>query len=331
MPNEPALAVTSELLLPWRRAESLQDLLLLWIPCRFRDMPYSQRTWLSLFLNRWFAVLASEHGLEEECFMQLETLEKEKKIYDEFYANLLKERPLIGRSISSLQSSPKGAPTSEEIDLLVKGKVKYDFHALSASRACWFRGGDTAALRDTYFGFGGMTILLMPRPEENREDAKDLQNMISRLKLPAFLRKNARMVALVEGLDPQKPFDTPPFIRNHPAMAQWNTVMGPWKKDPQKLLQRVTFGQKTKEIFGRSLQADPAYHGIPFLLPRFSSAEIFHSTSEERASWFQLFDVYLRESPEDDGILLATKLEFLSGVVQVVDSLRNDGYRYWEG
>jgi hypothetical protein len=330
MPQKSDSTSSRELLLPWRRAESLQDMLVLWIPCRFRDMPDGQRVWLSLYLERWFALLTSEHGLEEECFMQLETLQKEKKVCDEFYANLLKERPLMGRSISSMHDLPKST-TTDEIELLTKGKVKYDYHAMSASRTCWFRGGDTAALRATYLGFGGMTILLIPKSEENQEDVKQLQQMISGLKLPAFLRRDARMVAMVEGLDPQKPLEPPSFIRNHPAMAQLNTVMGPQKRNPQKQLQRVMFGQKTKEIFGSSLKADPAYAGIPFLLPRLSSAMIFQGTVEERASWFQLFEVYLRESPEDDGMLLATKPEFLPGIVQVVASLRKDGYRYWEG
>jgi hypothetical protein len=96
-------------------------------------------------------------------------------------------------------------------------------------------------------------------------------------------------------------------------------------------MQRVVFGRKTKEIFGGSLKAEHSYAGIPFVLPRLSSAEIFRSSAEERASWFQIFDVYLRESPEDQGMLLLTRYEFLSEIVDVVTSLRNDGYRYWEG
>jgi hypothetical protein len=330
MSPESGLASSGKSLLPWRRAESLQDVLVLWIPCRFQDMPDGQRVWLSLFLERWFAMLTSEHGLEEECFMQLETLQRKEKLCGEFYANLLKERPLMGRNISSTQDLPKRT-TTDEIELLTKGKVKYDYHAMGTSRTCWFRGSDTAALRARYLGFGGMTILLMPRTEENQEDVKQLQQMISGLKLPAFLRKDARLVAMVEGLDPQKPLEPPSFIRNHPAMAHLNAVMGLQKRDPQKQLQRVMFGHKTKEVFGSSLKTDPAYAGIPFLLPRLSSTTIFQSTVEERVSWFQLFDVYLRESPEDDGMLIAAKPELLSGIVQVVSSLRKDDYRYWEG
>ncbi|HTF63882.1 MAG TPA: hypothetical protein VK638_14430, partial [Edaphobacter sp.] len=103
MSHDYDLASSRKSLLPWRRAESLRDVVVLWMPCRFGDVPHSQQVWLSLFLNRWLALLASEYGLEEEYFVQLETLEKEKKLYREFNANLLKERPLIGRSISSLQ------------------------------------------------------------------------------------------------------------------------------------------------------------------------------------------------------------------------------------
>jgi hypothetical protein len=335
MPSESDLASSRDSLLPWRMAESLKDSLVLWAPCRFGEMPGGQRAWLNLFLERWFALLASEEGLGEECFMQLETLQKEKKLSDEFYANLMRDRPLMGRSISSREAPPKGGATMEEIDLLIKHKVKYDYHAMSASRACWFRGSDTSGLRATYLGFGGMTILLTPRSEknfeENQEREKQLGQLISRLKLPAFLRKDAHLVALVEGLDPQNPLKPPPFIRNHPAMAHFHATVGPQKEDAQEMMQRVMFGRKTKEIFGDSLKAEHSYAGIPFVLPRFSSTEILNSTVKERASWFELFDVYVRESPEDNGMLLAAKPQLLSGIVQVVKSLRQDGYRYWEG
>jgi hypothetical protein len=294
-------------------------------------MPESQRAWLSRFLDRWFAELSSEHGLVDEVFMQLDVLQKEKQLSDGFYANLLKEQPLVGRSISSLQSQPKGAPTDAEIDLLTKGKVKYDFHAMTEPRACWFRNSDTSSLRGTYLGFGGMTILLMQKPAEDQKDEEELGQMISRVRLPAFMRNEPRLKMLVEGLNPQKPFEPPFFIRNHPAMAQLHAMGGLRKRNPQKQMQKVMFGLKTKEVFGGSLKADPAYAGIPFLLPRLSSAEVFHSTAEERASWFQLFDVYLRESPEDGGMLLLARPDLLSGIVQTVTALRNDGYRYWEG
>lgn len=331
MPSESDMAWRRESLLPWRRAESVRDSLVLWAPCRFQEMSDSQHEWLNLFFDRWFAMLTSEHGLGEECFMQLETLQKEKKLSDEYYANLLRERPVIGRSISSLEEIPKGLPTDDEIHLLTKQKLEYDYHAMSASRTCWFRGGDTSALRATYLGFGGMTILLMPRSEEDQEGVKQLGQLISKFKLPAFLRKDARLVALVEGLDPKNPFKPPPFIRNHPAMAHLNAVVGSERRDPQSQMRRVMFGLKTKEMFGGSMKTDPAYAGIPFLLPRLSSAEIFRSTAEERASWFELFDVYLRESPEDQGMLLLTKCKFLPEVMDVVASLRDDGYIYWEG
>jgi hypothetical protein len=331
LPCEPAQAASRESLLPWRRAESVSDSLVLWMPCRFQDMPESQRVWLNSFLDRWCAVLSSKNGLTEECFMQLDVLQKEKKLSDEFYANLLKEQPLVGRSISSLQSQPKGLPTDAEIELLTKGKMKYDFHAMSEPRACWFRNGDASALRARYFGFGGMTILLMPRSQEDEKDEEELRRMISRIKLPAFMRNEPRLKMLVEGLNPQKPFEPPLFIQNHPAMAHLNAMGGIRKRNPQKQMQRVMFGLKTKEVFGSALKTDPAYAGIPFLLPRLSSAEVFHSTAEERASWFQLFDIYLRESPEDGGVLLVARPPFLPEILQVLTALRKDGYRYWEG
>lgn len=334
MLHESELVSSRDLLLPWRRAESLRDALVLWAPCGFREMPESQHAWLSLFFERWFAVLATEHALSEEHFMQMETLQKEQKLSDQFYSNLMRDRPLMGRSISSLREPPRNAMTKEDVDLLVKNKVKYDYHAVTVPRACWFRGTDTVAIRATYFGFGGMTILLAPRPEENSEEdqekVKQLGQLMSRLRLPAFMRKDPRMVALVEGIDPQKPLDRPAFIRNHPGMAHFNATFGSQKADAQKMMKKVMFGRKMKEIFGDSLKNEHTYENIPFALPRFSSAEILGATADDRALWLQLFDVYIRESPEDEGILLLAKRELLPGIVETVASLRKDGYAYWE-
>jgi hypothetical protein len=331
MPSESDLASRRESLLPWRRAESLHDSLVLWAPCRFQEISYSQRTWLSLFFDRCFAQLVSRHGLTEEFFMQMDVLQKDKKLSDKFHANLLKEQPFMGRSISWLHGPQKTALTDEEIELLVKGKVQYDYHAMSTPRACWFRGSDARALRDSYMGFGGMTVLLIPQAEENKVDVKPMQELMSRVRLPAFMRNETTLKALVEGLDPKNPFAPPPFIRSHPAMVHMNATFGPRKYSPEQRLGRMMFGLRTKEVFGAPLKADPSYAGIPFLLPKLASVEIFHSTPEERASWLKLFEVYLTESSEDGGMLLLTKCEFLPEIVEVLASLRKDGYTYWEG
>jgi hypothetical protein len=318
------------LLIPWRRADSIEDIVLLWMPCQYPEMPLGQRDWFNLFLDRWLQILASEHGLADEFFVQMETIQGKKKLADRFYENLITEQPLMGRSISSLRETPKGVPAEEETKLLISGKTKYDYRALSAPRACWLRGGDHVALRAAYLGYGGSTILLLPRTEESQEREKGLRELISMVQLPAFMSKNPEMVRLVAGLDPERPLDPPAFIKNHPARAHFSGILGQ-KRNPEQLLERTIFGKKTKELFGDSLKTTPGYQGIPFVLPRFSSAEFFRSTAEERASWFQLFDVYLRESPEDNGLLLAAKPELLPGIVNVVNSLREDGYRYWEG
>lgn len=320
-----------ESLLPWRKAESLHDSLVLWAPCRFQEVSESQQVWINLFLDRWFTRIISERGLSEEFFMQVEVLQKHKELSDKFYANLLREQPLMGRSISWLRSPRNTAISDADIELLVKGKATYDYHAMSTPRACWFRGSDAQTLRSSYMGFGGMTVLLIPRPEEDTVDIKPMQELISRVRLPAFLRNEPTLRAIVEGLDPNNPFGPPPFIRNHPTMAHMNAIFGPRKHSSEQRLRRLMFGLRTKEVFGAPLKGDPSYPGIPFLLPKLASAEIFHSTPEERASWLKLFDVYLTESPDDAGMLLVTKCELLPGIVEVIASLRKEGYNYWEG
>jgi hypothetical protein len=294
-------------------------------------MADSQRMWINQFLDRWFSAIGSEHGCSEEVFMQMETVQKNKELSDRFYANLFKERPLVGHSVSSMRQPPKGVPTDEEIEQVRAGKKKFDYHAMSTCRACWLRGNDTAAFRDAYMGFGGMTILVLPQSEENKTNLEPMRRMISTLKLPAFMRDEPVLKTLVEGLDPERPLDPPPVIRNHPAMVQMNSMIELKGSDPNKKMQRLMFGFKSKEAFGKPLKNDPAYPGISFVLPRLASGEILHSTAEERASWFELFTAYLMESPEDEGMLLLAKADSQPQIVQVLESLRKDGYQYWEG
>jgi hypothetical protein len=91
------------------------------------------------------------------------------------------------------------------------------------------------------------------------------------------------------------------------------------------------FRNLTKEIFGVGIQRDLEYEGILFVLPRLASQDFFAQTDQQIRRWFEVFDVYVNESPEDEGIILACKDNLTYPIASIVGEMRSKGYRYWEG
>ena len=47
-------------------------------------------------------------------------------------------------------------------------------------------------------------------------------------------------------------------------------------------------------------------------------------------AWLELFPVYMRESPEDKGFLLATSLDVEEDLVEMLREMREEGWTYPE-
>jgi len=88
------------------------------------------------------------------------------------------------------------------------------------------------------------------------------------------------------------------------------------------------FQEKSKILFGNGLEENPQYPGLAFVLPLLSASDFFQEPPEERAKWFQLFSVYLTESPVDNGILLASALDLREVLNKVVAELKNENLHY---
>ena len=71
--------------------------------------------------------------------------------------------------------------------------------------------------------------------------------------------------------------------------------------------------------------------GILFVLPKLASQDFFSQTEQQIRRWFEIFDVYINESHEDEGIILACKDNLTSLIRSIVGEMRREGYRYWEG
>jgi len=90
------------------------------------------------------------------------------------------------------------------------------------------------------------------------------------------------------------------------------------------------FQAQSKQLFGAGLEDNPQYPGIPFILPLLQASDFFGQPEPESAKWFQLFDLYVRESPEDTGVLLASKTDFDDPLIQLLEKMRADGFTYPE-
>lgn len=91
------------------------------------------------------------------------------------------------------------------------------------------------------------------------------------------------------------------------------------------------FRDQSKEVFGKDMEHDSKFDALPFVLPRLSSQDFFAHTSIQIRRWFEVFDVYIAESSEDEGIIMACKDNQTELIAAIVGEMRDKGYRYWEG
>jgi hypothetical protein len=90
------------------------------------------------------------------------------------------------------------------------------------------------------------------------------------------------------------------------------------------------FMPESKKLFGEGLENEPNYRGITFILPLLETNDFFTRTEEEKKKWFELFDLFWRESPPDKGVYIASKLPIQDSICEVLDSMKEEGKLYPE-
>jgi hypothetical protein len=70
--------------------------------------------------------------------------------------------------------------------------------------------------------------------------------------------------------------------------------------------------------------------GIPFIFPVLDSADFFSQPPEVIEKCFQLFEVYIRESPADKGILLAFTGDLEEKLIELVRVMKDQKLIYPE-
>src|SRR5215467_4119895 len=318
-------------LLPWRHAETLSSCCLLWIPVKLDVIPNGQREWLLSFFSKLSCYLKEENQLHGEHFMQMQIIDENPAIRQLFLNEMLKETPIAGVSRTPHQKEVADTPSSEDIDAFAKKRREYRSYDYMPTTAYWFLDRDEAELRQRYLGYGGLTILYRKQEQESLTDKPAATATMPPLMIPRFLRQDPRVMELLDGFDHNNPTQMPTFLRNHSAMKQVLSVFDVNKTQRKGDLLLSPFRDQSKEIFGEHMQRDLKFEALPFILPRFSSQDFFAHTEAQIRRWFEVFDIYVAESPHDEGIIMACKDNLTALIATIVDEMRGKGYRYWEG
>jgi len=188
-------------------------------------------------------------------------------------------------------TKPQPVPTKEEVQAAIKSNKRIDVSELTPPTCYWFLKKDEKAQRANFLGYGGLGIhFLKPDPKT---------------------------------IPPALPF--PDAMREH---FQQLPIAALEKLLAAAFATKDGFLSKSKQLFGVGLEDQMGFEGIPYILPQLRSEDFFSQPKEECEKWFQLFDVYVIESPVDQGILLASKTDLENQLSELLIHMREEGLNY---
>ena len=279
-------------LLPLRRAHDITYCRLYWIPVKGFPMAKGERVWLLEFLNRLAAVYEKEAGLRAETFLDVRPT-----INGPLTEVLADHRedlaPMLGWRRAP--NAPMPATVSEKnLDDLKEGRRDFDYSDHMVDYAYWFLQKQGAQQREWLLGHGGLTTLLIePSPPPDNG-------------YPPIPRLRA--------------FDEPGF--KAPGTMQQAIDMGASLQDE--------FLEKSKELFAADYANDYQVRDLSFVIPKLGSKDFFSQSAEEQDKWFELFDVYIAESPADRGVVIASAFDTEEEMAALLSEMRDEGFVYPE-
>jgi len=213
-------------------------------------------------------------------------------LVDAFLRTTREFQPLMGLSRRPGAALPK-LPSGAELKEMVKSGKEFNFNEVTPDYCYWFLKKSGKKQLETFWGYGGISMIFT-EPD------------------PATV-------------PPPLPFTAK--FREKSTVFQKVDVDGVWES---AFALNDGFQAKSKELFGAGLEQTPQYPGIPFILPLLQSSDFFSQPEQESGKWFQLFDLYLHETPEDAGILLASKTDLDETLIELLGKMREEGLVYPE-
>lgn len=272
-------------LLPWVRAHGLKPCELYWVSAPVFPIPAVQRHWLLSFFRLFSATMARERGVSAEVFLQMKTIHPH--LANTFIKTAPEFSPVFGLSRGPNEPLP-ALPDMEYVEDLQKGRRSYDANDGKPNYCYWFLNKAEDRQCELFLGYGGLTwVYVKPDPKQAAPEVR----------IPPRVLKKPGMRALIERHDLQK------ILNSAYAMQSG-------------------FLSRSKEMFGVDLKNEPMFPGLPFILPLLNSTTFFSQQDEQICEWFSLFDIYVHESVEDGGVLLASREPIEDQVIELVRVLR---------
>src|SRR6266850_2924835 len=263
----------NEKLAPLRDAQELTRCKLYWIPVGAFPVPDRQRQWLMAFLDKIVAIAGKTFGLRPEVFLQARVIDRD--LVSTFVETSDRFVPIIGLGKRPSEPLP-GVPTDRDIEDLQKGRTQFEFNRFAPGYCYWFLEKAERQQRDVFFGRGGLTIIFLKPDEQTKPPA----------------------------------FPVPKKFFQHEMFTRFGFDIDSSRARSYSLLDG--FLDKSKQLCGDDVRADPQFKGLAFILPVLETRHFFQESEEEVSKWFQLFDLYITESPVDNGIVVATRLDWES-------------------
>jgi hypothetical protein len=283
---------TALALQPLRRAERLEECYLYWLSVASFPMSMGQRHWVNTFLDHVSDYLTATVGLRSEVFLQFNTIHPD--LSDTVLDQAMKLVPIMGFGRRPGVALPP-IPTNEDFKPFIEGKKPFKFSDYVGDFCYWFLGKNEKQQRRSFLGFGGLTIMFMP---------KDPNTKAAKLPIPPKVKEHPSLRALFQQ------FDLDQVNQQAHSLAD-------------------KFLKQSLELYADSIPKSPQMQGIPFILPLLRSRD-FLDTAEEHQKLFKLCDFYVIESMEDKGILLCSKENHQNALIAILDRMRQSDMPYPE-
>jgi hypothetical protein len=206
------------------------------------------------------------------------------KVKDQFIRHAKEFMPMAGLGRHPGTQLPS-PPTREDMKQLVESGRDIRVHDYMPDACYWFRVQSTARQCELFLGHAGMTIAYWKADPATKPPD----------------------------------FPIPPQMLKHEVLRQFD-VKGLFTG---LCATRDSFLARSKQIAGAGLENSLVAESVPFILPLLNTAEIFALRPEELQSYFELFDVYLRESPVDRGMVLASKHDIEEILIDLMKEMRD--------
>ncbi len=273
-------------LLPVRYAESLTRCHLYWIPAARFPLPSADRIWILELLRMLAAFQQQQSRPGPEVFIRQDTVLQ--NFVQPFMDDVLELRPLLGFPRQPGQTLKRTA-TEADIEDFRNGK-QFVLEEWFDYYCYWLLGGDRQATLQKYFGAGGMSVVWL----------KDAGPPPAQTKIPKFLANHP---------------DMKPVLQRFPLQAQLQAAAA----------LRHPFLKKSFEYFGQGLSTLKMMENIPFILPVLTSSQFFSLPEDYLKHLFELFEVYITESPADGGVILASSTDLTEPLAAIVAQLQQAG------